>query len=81
MQSWIPCGVQFVPLTNLYQPMERKPKDFAILTNVLTKAWSGMTTGEYKRHKGLTKDRVVYSVFESIVEVSILQMVGHYDDK
>ena len=29
-------------------------KDFAILTNVLTKAWSGMTTGEYKRHKGLT---------------------------
>ena len=27
-------------------------KDFAILTNVLTQAWSGMTTGEYKRHKG-----------------------------
>ena len=33
-------------------------KDFAILTNVLTKAWSGMTTGEYKRHKGLTKDNL-----------------------
>ena len=31
-------------------------KDFAILTNILTKAWSGMTTGEYKRHKGLTKE-------------------------
>ncbi len=33
-------------------------KDFAILTNVLTKAWSGMTTGEYKRHKGLTKENL-----------------------
>ena len=33
-------------------------RDFAILTNVLTKAWSGMTTGEYKRHKGLTKENL-----------------------
>ena len=33
-------------------------KDFALLTNVLTKAWSGMTTGEYKRHKGLTKENL-----------------------
>ncbi len=33
-------------------------KDFAILTNVLTKAWSGMTTGEYKHHKGLTKENL-----------------------
>ena len=33
-------------------------KDFAILTNVLTQAWSGMTTGEYKHHKGLTKENL-----------------------
>ena len=33
-------------------------KNFAILTNVLTQAWSGMTTGEYKRHKGLTKENL-----------------------
>ncbi len=32
--------------------------DFAILTNVLTQAWSGMTTGEYKRLKGLTKENL-----------------------
>ncbi len=32
--------------------------DFAILTNVLTQAWSGMTTGEYKHHKGLTKENL-----------------------
>lgn len=35
-----------------------EPKDFAILTNILTKAWSGMTTGEYKRYKGLTKQNL-----------------------
>ena len=35
-----------------------EPKDFAILTNILTKAWSGMTTAEYKRHKGLTKENL-----------------------
>ena len=33
-------------------------RDFAILTNVLTRAWSGMTTGEYKQHKGLTKENL-----------------------
>lgn len=36
----------------------KEPKDFAILTNVLTKAWSGMTTGEYKRYKGLRKENL-----------------------
>lgn len=33
-------------------------KDFAVLTNILTKAWSGMTTGEYKQYKGLTKENL-----------------------
>ncbi len=33
-------------------------KDFATLTNVLTKAWSDMTTGEYKQFKGLTKENL-----------------------
>ena len=33
-------------------------KDFAILTNILTQAWSGMTTGQYKHFKGLTKENL-----------------------
>lgn len=33
-------------------------RDFAILTNILTKAWSGMTTGEYKEFKGLRKENL-----------------------
>ena len=35
-----------------------EPKDFAILTNILTKARSGMTAGEYKQYKGLTKENL-----------------------
>ena len=33
-------------------------REFAILTNILTKAWSGMTTGQYKQLKGLTKQNL-----------------------
>ena len=33
-------------------------KDYAMLTNILTKAWSGMTTGQYKTFKGLTKENL-----------------------
>ena len=33
-------------------------REFAILTNILTKAWSGMTTGQYKKFKGLTKQNL-----------------------
>lgn len=36
----------------------KEQQDFAILTNILTKAWSGMTTGEYKQFKGLTKENL-----------------------
>jgi len=36
----------------------KEQKDFAMLTNILTKAWSGMTTGEYKHFKGLTKENL-----------------------
>lgn len=36
----------------------KEQKDFAILTNVLTQAWSGMTTGQYKKFKGFTKENL-----------------------
>ena len=31
-------------------------RDYAILTDELTKAWSGLTTSEYKKHKDLKKE-------------------------
>ena len=30
--------------------------DFATLTDLMFKTWSGMTTREYKMHRGLTKE-------------------------
>lgn len=33
-------------------------RDFAILTDLITKTWSGKTTKEYKRYKGLTKENL-----------------------
>ena len=36
----------------------QKEKDYAILTNELTKAWSGLTVREYKDLKGLKKENL-----------------------
>jgi hypothetical protein len=36
----------------------RESKDFATLTDIMTKEWSGKTTREYKRHKGLKKENL-----------------------
>ena len=33
-------------------------KDYAILTNEMTKAWSGMSVSEYKQYKGLKKENL-----------------------
>ena len=34
----------------------REDRDYALLTDIISKAWSGMTTREYKAHKGLRKE-------------------------
>ena len=36
----------------------QKGKEYAILTDEISRAWSGMTTGQYKRMKGLTKENI-----------------------
>ena len=33
-------------------------RDYAILTDIISKTWSGMTTREYKEHKGLRKENL-----------------------
>lgn len=35
-----------------------KEKDYAILTNEMTKAWSGLSVQEYKKVKGLKKENL-----------------------
>ena len=36
----------------------QKGKEYAILTDEISRAWSGMTTGQYKQLKGLTKENL-----------------------
>ena len=54
--------------------------DFAMLTNVLTKAWSGMTVGQYKTFKGLHKESLRDNMtttelaFNSLAEVSATEL-------
>jgi hypothetical protein len=36
----------------------KEGKEFALLTDIITKAWSGKTTREYKNFKGLTKENL-----------------------
>lgn len=36
----------------------KEPHDYAILTNEITKAWSGKTVSEYKKHKNLKKENL-----------------------
>ena len=43
--EWKKCGVQ-------------KGREYAILTDEISRAWSGMTTGQYKQLKGLTKENL-----------------------
>jgi len=49
---------------------------------------TGIGNPERLRHKANTysrrlsgKDRIIYSIHDDVVEVNILQMLGHYDDK
>lgn len=36
----------------------QEDRDYVALTDIISKAWSGMTTREYKRHKGLRKENL-----------------------
>ena len=36
----------------------KEDHDYAILTDIISRAWSGMTTREYKKHKGLRKENL-----------------------
>jgi len=45
-------------LTDEWKDKGATNKDYAILTDEMTSAWSGMTTRGYKSHKGLTKENL-----------------------
>uniref|UniRef100_Q0I5F5 Bro-N domain-containing protein n=1 Tax=Histophilus somni (strain 129Pt) TaxID=205914 RepID=Q0I5F5_HISS1 len=62
-REWINQRLQAIQvrkeLTDTWQDHGvEKGKEYAILTNEITKAWSGMTTREYKDLKGLKKENL-----------------------
>ena len=62
-REWINQRLQSIQvrkeLTDTWQDHGVKAgKEYAILTNEITKAWSGMTTREYKDYKGLKKQNL-----------------------
>ncbi|BAW18122.1 prophage antirepressor [Mycoplasmopsis bovigenitalium] len=62
-REWINQRLQAIQvrkeLTDTWQDHGvEKGKEYAILTNEITKAWSGMTTREYKDFKGLKKENL-----------------------
>ena len=64
-----------------------KSNDFASLTNVLTKVWSGFSVKEYKEYKGLTKENLrdnmtnMELVLNMLAEVSSTEISKSKNDK
>ena len=61
--KWIANRVKSIDarneLTNEWKRAGLKEgRDFAVLTDLITKTWSGKTTKEYKQFKGLTKENL-----------------------
>ena len=54
----------------------RAPKEFAMLTNVLTQAWSGMNTGQYKELKGLHKENLRDNMTNTELALNMLAEVS-----
>ena len=56
----------------------QKEKDYAILTNELTKAWSGLTVREYTDFKGLKKE----SLRDNMTDIElVLNMLAEVSTK
>lgn len=47
-------------------------KEFAILTDILTQAWSGMSTRQYKEHKGLKKENLRDNMTSTEIALNML---------
>ena len=59
-EKWINQRMKSIDVRNeLTEEWDRvgvQGNEYAILTDEITRAWSGMTTRQYKNYKGLTKE-------------------------
>ena len=66
--------------TNGKQEVFKKGQEFAILTDVITQSWSGLTTKKYKQYKGLKTESLrdnmtnLELVFNMLAEASTTEI-------
>lgn len=75
-REWINQRLQAIhvrnELTAEWKDRGVQGKEFAYLTDELTRAWSGMTTRQYKDHKGLKKESLRDNM--STIELTLNQL-------
>jgi hypothetical protein len=57
----------------------RPGEEYAALTDLMSKTWSGMTTREYKRHKGLKKENLRDNMTNTELVLNMLAEVAATD--
>ena len=74
-------------LTDEWQRTGVAGQQYASLTDIITKEWSGMTTKQYKKYKGLTKEHLrdnmtrTESVLNKLAEVETTELSQKKDTK
>jgi len=57
----------------------QKGEEYAVLTDLMSKTWSGMTTREYKKHKGLKKENLRDNMTNTELVLNMLAEVATTD--
>jgi hypothetical protein len=57
----------------------KQGEEYAALTDIMSKTWSGMTTREYKRHKGLKKENLRDNMTNTELVLNMLAEVAATD--
>jgi hypothetical protein len=66
-------------LSNLYQSGVEQGKEYAALTDLMSRTWSGMTIREYKQHKGLKKENLRDNMTNTELVLNMLAEVAATD--
>jgi hypothetical protein len=57
----------------------KKNNEYSVLTDLMSKTWSGMTTREYKKHKGLKKENLRDNMTNTELVLNMLAEVAATD--
>jgi len=82
-ESWINQRLQTIEirkaLTDEWDKSGVEGHEYATLTDLMSKTWSGMTTREYKKHKGLQKENLRDNMTNTELVLNMLAEVAAAD--